>query len=122
MKTPTRMSPTVLNRGFFERETLSWLCGKVDHFHQLKPYWSSVLGPAVSISGFSLGGYDGHGSRKASKFVAQNLQENILKSLGSCGLHEGKEEAIKDGYLRSSPNRGSVVVLAALLFSLKGGL
>ncbi|OVA20582.1 Protein phosphatase 2C (PP2C)-like domain [Macleaya cordata] len=47
------------------------------------------------------GVYDGHGGRKASEFVSENLHKNILAMLENSEGDLGKEEAIKAGYLKT---------------------
>ncbi|XP_023538496.1 uncharacterized protein LOC111799255 [Cucurbita pepo subsp. pepo] len=47
------------------------------------------------------GVYDGHGGRKAAKFVAQNLHKNILQVVANCTESAQKEEAIKAAFLKT---------------------
>ncbi|CAH9108442.1 unnamed protein product [Cuscuta europaea] len=48
------------------------------------------------------GVYDGHGGSKAAEFVTENLHSNILEILKTRhGSSAAKEEAIKDGYLKT---------------------
>ncbi|XVE85175.1 hypothetical protein DITRI_Ditri17bG0070400 [Diplodiscus trichospermus] len=47
------------------------------------------------------GVYDGHGGKKAAEFVAENLHNNISEMLKKSKGNEGKEEAVKAGYLKT---------------------
>ncbi|XP_038884362.1 uncharacterized protein LOC120075223 [Benincasa hispida] len=47
------------------------------------------------------GVYDGHGGRKAAKFVAENLHNNILEVVGNCAGSAEKEDAIKAAFLKT---------------------
>ncbi|XWS34711.1 hypothetical protein CRYUN_Cryun21dG0061200 [Craigia yunnanensis] len=47
------------------------------------------------------GVYDGHGGKKAAEFVAENLHNNIFEMLKKSKGNEGKEEAVKAGYLKT---------------------
>ncbi|XP_026404313.1 probable protein phosphatase 2C 14 isoform X1 [Papaver somniferum] len=47
------------------------------------------------------GVYDGHGGRKASDFVAENLHKNIMEMMENSEGDSGKKEAIKAGYLKT---------------------
>ncbi|KAJ8758938.1 hypothetical protein K2173_002717 [Erythroxylum novogranatense] len=53
-----------------------------------------------SSKGF-FGVYDGHGGKKAAEFVAENLHTNILKTMDNCEGNVSKEEAVKNGYLKT---------------------
>ncbi|KZV49243.1 putative protein phosphatase 2C 14 [Dorcoceras hygrometricum] len=47
------------------------------------------------------GVYDGHGGSKAAEFVADNLHFRIFEMLENASDCEAREEAIKDGYLKT---------------------
>ncbi|KAF5726717.1 putative Phosphatase 2C family protein [Tripterygium wilfordii] len=47
------------------------------------------------------GVYDGHGGKKASEFVAENLHSNILEMIDNCTGDAAKVEAVKAGYLKT---------------------
>ncbi|XVF85066.1 hypothetical protein PTKIN_Ptkin17bG0088500 [Pterospermum kingtungense] len=47
------------------------------------------------------GVYDGHGGKKAAEFVAENLHNNIFEMLKKSKGNEGKEKAVKAGYLKT---------------------
>ncbi|KAL0558206.1 hypothetical protein IC582_006777 [Cucumis melo] len=47
------------------------------------------------------GVYDGHGGRKAAKFVADNLHNNILEGVANCMGSANKEDAVKAAFLKT---------------------
>jgi len=47
------------------------------------------------------GVYDGHGGRKATDFVAENLHNLVFETMKNCTVNEAKEEAVKAAYLKT---------------------
>ncbi|KAK4488805.1 hypothetical protein RD792_004595 [Penstemon davidsonii] len=62
-----------------------------------KIYSSSTNGNKVGFFGV----YDGHGGSRAAEFVADNLHLNILQVLEDSSEYKKKEEAIKEGFLKT---------------------
>ncbi|XP_073031964.1 probable protein phosphatase 2C 14 [Primulina eburnea] len=60
-----------------------------------------ILSSKDGIKKEFFGVYDGHGGSKAAEFVAENLHLRIFEMLENASESEAREEAIKDGYLKT---------------------
>ncbi|KAK1403254.1 Protein-serine/threonine phosphatase [Heracleum sosnowskyi] len=60
----------------------------------------TIVSCPIAKKGF-FGVYDGHGGNKAAQFVAENLHGNIKEMLEKFSENGDKEEAVKQGYLKT---------------------
>ncbi|KAK9117322.1 hypothetical protein Sjap_016269 [Stephania japonica] len=68
---------------------------------QLEDRFKVIRGFNGDLKKSFFGVYDGHGGRKAVKFVTQNLHEDVLDAMNKNKSNFGKEEVMKAAYLKT---------------------